>query len=126
MFSDVRTLVAVYKYSDGLTEKNYIRRINDEYVLDIEYEQDAELFEQQMDYIEMRRNSSDGYTQDREHVCYGSIPSILKKTWETQYGLTPGFWDTPEGLIFINKKLDDPDFKKLRVNTGRIGRANGL
>jgi hypothetical protein len=53
-----------------------------------------------------------------ESWCVGSIPMHLLAQWMKEENVS---WDDQEGRKrLIMKKLNDPDFKKLRIVEGRV------
>ena len=53
-----------------------------------------------------------------ESWCVGSIPMHLLAQWMKEENVS---WDDKEGRTrLIMKKLNDPDFKKLRIVEGRV------
>lgn len=61
---------------------------------------------------------SQGLGKTNDSWCVGSIPMHVLSQWMKEEGIS---WDDSEGRKkLILKKLNDPDFKKLRIVEGRI------
>lgn len=65
-------------------------------------------------------NHNDGYNADRTLRRVGFIPEIILQKWENEEG-----WDRndPNGVEFLRRKLNDPDWRYLRTAPGHLGRT---
>lgn len=94
-----------------------------DFEFDTVYIPSPKVIKETIDNNQKRQNETTGKWSNGEGVVYANFPRSMLKIWQEQYNLQEGFEHTEEGLAFICRLLDSPDYNKFRVYTGKIGNA---